>query len=204
MKLKDMAGTRIEKLFVIERAESLKDGTATWKCLCDCGQERIIAGTGLRARRHKRCGCAAPRFNAKDKTTHGMSRTRTYNIWARMKQRCSDKSFGKARRLYFGKGIRVCEDWMIFEHFFRDMGEAPIGFSIERKDGNGNYSPSNCKWATTKEQANNTTRNFKIIFKNKSQTVSQWANELKIKPNTLLYRLRRGWPMEKALKTNDA
>lgn len=200
MALKNILGYRFGKLLVVDRAESLPDKTAVWKCVCDCGQERLIAGTGLRAGRHKSCGCSSPKFTKDRTTTHGRSKTRTYLIWLHMKARCSAKAKGKLKKLYFDKGIRVCERWKDFLVFLSDMGEAPPKHSIERIDGNKNYEPSNCKWATSIEQANNTSRNSVISYLGKSLTISMWARELGIKPNTLLYRLRRGIPLERALQ----
>ncbi len=202
MALKDLINTRFSKLLVKERSSNLKDGTATWLCICDCGNQRIIAGTSLRAGRNKSCGCASPLFTTERMKTHGKSRDRIYSIWVGMLIRCSEKSKGKTRKNYFLRGIKVCDKWKNFESFYEDMGEPSLNYSIERINNNGNYEPGNCKWATSKEQGNNTSANKKIEFNGQIKNISQWAELLNIKPNTLTYRLKRGWSIERALSTN--
>jgi hypothetical protein len=200
MRAKEMSGLRFDKLLVIAQAKPLKDGTAVWRCICDCGQERLIPGNSLRAGRNKSCGCASPKFTHERVTKHGQSRTRTYRIWNGMKQRCSPIAYGKSKRLYYDKGITVCDRWRnSFEAFLEDMKEAPEGGTIDRIDGNGNYEPGNCRWASKKEQANNTSVNFVVTHSGQSLTVAMWAEKLNMKANTLLYRLRRGISVERAL-----
>lgn len=200
MAIKDMAGLRFGRLSVVSMAASLPDGTARWNCVCDCGNARIVAGTGLRAGRHKSCGCSSPRFTRDRVKTHGMSYTRTYRIWHGMITRCSDKAYGKSRRLYFDAGIRVCDRWHSFPNFLKDMGVAPEGKSIDRISGKGDYSKRNCRWATPKEQGNNTSRNSLIDHGGLCLNITQWAERLGIKQNTLTYRLKRGWTPERALQ----
>lgn len=197
-----MLGVRFGKLLVVAREANQPDGTAVWRCVCDCGETRRVAGTGLRAGRHKSCGCASPRFTSEYLTTHGLTATRTYRIWQGMKARCSDAAQGKARKLYFEKGIRVCERWQDFRTFLADMGEAPYGMSIDRIDGNWHYEPGNCRWATSKQQANNTSANRLITNNGQTMTLSAWAEKCGVKANTLLYRLQRGVPVERALEVS--
>jgi hypothetical protein len=84
-----------------------------------------------------------------------MSRTRTYVTWAKIKNRClnaNDKDYPE----WGGRGIRICDRWLgSFENFIADMGEKPIGRSIDRINNDGNYEPNNCRWATALEQSNN-------------------------------------------------
>lgn len=202
MAAKELIGARFEKLLVIGREANAPDGSARWRCVCDCGEQRVIFGTALRADRHRSCGCASPRFNAERLTTHGMSRTRTYTIWVGMRNRCSNSARGKSRALYFEKGIRVCARWESFECFLADMGKAPAGLTIERANGSKGYSKSNCRWATPREQANNTTRNSIVTHGGVTATVATWADRIGVKPNTLVYRLRRGIPLERALSVD--
>ena len=169
-----------------------------WRCICDCGQSRIIEGTGLRAGRNKSCGCASPRFQSVYGLNHRGHEGRTYGIWRGMHSRCVDHKHKKAH-LYAKKGIKVCDRWKDFANFLVDMGEAPIGMSIDRIEGDKSYEPGNCRWATPKQQGNNTTANKILEFDGRSQTLSLWADELGIKANTIVYRLRRGWSVEKAL-----
>lgn len=194
-----MNGQMFGKLYVSHYVGSNKSGSALWFCVCACGNTRTIAGTGLRAGRHKSCGCASPRFNSERVKKHGMSFTRTYKIWNGMKTRCSDKAQTRSRKLYYEKGIRVCERWMKFENFLEDMGEAPEGLTLDRIDGNGNYEPGNCRWATYLEQANNTSANVVIKFNGLSKTVAEWGRFAGIKGNTITTRLRRGASIEKAI-----
>lgn len=196
----DLTNKRFERLLVLSRNGNTSDGSALWKCICDCGSERTIAGTALRAGRHKSCGCSSPRFTSERCTTHGMVKTKTYKTWLGMLSRCSEKSKGKTRKNYWSKGIRVCERWKTFENFLQDMGETPDGLTLDRIDGNGNYEKGNCRWATDKEQANNTSANLLITHIGKTQTLAMWADDIGIKANTLLYRIRREIPLERAMQ----
>lgn len=132
------------------------------------------------------------------RTTHGMRRTRIYSIWCRMKTRCNNKK-STQWKWYGAIGIKVCDRWnSSFEAFLADMGDCPSrGHSIERIDNTKGYEPGNCRWATTKEQANNRRSNTVIEFNGKSQTLMQWCEELGLKRATVGWRYRAGWPLEK-------
>lgn len=126
--------------------------------------------------------------------------TSEYNTWQQMKARChvvSSSGFHK----YGAKGITVCDRWRnSFEDFIADMGRKPSPqHSIDRIDCAGNYSPENCRWATPFEQMNNTTKNFRVEFSGRIQTLAQWSRESGIDAEIISLRIRSGWPVEKAL-----
>jgi len=102
---------------------------------------------------------------------------------------------------YGGRGIVVCERWReSFLNFAEDMGERPPSHSIDRIDNNGNYEPKNCRWATKKEQCNNTRSNRVLVLDGKAKTMTQWAEELGLSRETIRGRLRRGATVERALR----
>ena len=148
-KIMDLLGRKFGRLTVISRAES-KGGKAYWNCQCDCGKETVVYGSYLRTGHTKSCGC----YNEDKKIKHKMYGTPEYRSWNHMLQRCNNKNSHKYSD-YGGRGIVVCEKWLAFENFFADMGQRPHGKTLERIDVNGNYEPSNCKWATATEQQRN-------------------------------------------------
>ncbi len=131
---------------------------------------------------------------------HGKTNTRAYRIWQNMKNRCRNKNIGCFKN-YGGRGIVVCRRWNdSFENFLTDMGEPPLGHSIDRIDNNGSYSPTNCRWADSFTQTNNARSNLVLECFGKKQTLSSWAREIGINYDTLRYRiLYYKWPIERAL-----
>jgi hypothetical protein len=124
---------------------------------------------------------------------HGKSNSSTYRVWSGMLTRCGNPNT-RAYADYGGRGIRVCERWLDFALFFADMGERPSsGHSIDRIDNDGNYEPANCRWATRKEQNNNSRHNRLITINGISKTLEDWANYAGFVPGTLNYRLKMGW-----------
>ena len=131
-------------------------GFSLWLCACTCGGQCVVRGNGLRTGNTHSCGCLMRNTAAQRQRTHGASKTRTYRIWKAMRTRCSNPLQRNAAR-YVLRGITVCSRWDDFSLFLADMGECPDGMSIDRVDNDGNYEPSNCRWATAKTQARNST-----------------------------------------------
>ena len=147
MKLVDISNRRFGRLLVLSY-----DGKSRWWCQCDCGVTKTIAGWALKSGDTQSCGCYhKEKFTHK---SHGMSRTRTHNIWKGMRKRCNNKNSASYQN-YGGRGIKICPRWNKFENFLADMGECPMGMSLDRINNGGNYEPKNCKWSTRVEQNNN-------------------------------------------------
>lgn len=130
-----------------------------WLCLCDCGKNSTPKISNLKTGVSYSCGCwRAERFSKIFKT-HGMTKTREYITWLSMKARCKDKKH-KDWKYYGGRGVKVCSRWVnSFENFYKDMGPRPKDKSLDRINPYSNYKPSNCRWATLTEQANNKRQN---------------------------------------------
>ena len=196
-------GTRFNRLLIIELAEKRKTLSGRlnylYKCKCNCGTIKVIFESMLKSGRTKSCGCLRKEVRVQCMKTHGMTKTKTWKAWSAMKDRCTQKN-SKHYKHYGGRGIKVCERWKnSFENFLEDLGEKPDGFTLDRINSDGDYSPENCRWASLKEQQNNKRNNRILEFNNQRKTMSEWADFVGIKYNTLRSRLERGWEIERAL-----
>lgn len=123
----------------------------------------------------------------------------TYRSWRSMRDRCCNiESLGYAD--YGGAGVKIFEPWMKFAQFLADMGARPLGTTLDRwPNRNGNYEPGNCRWATPKQQANNTKKNRILIVKGISRTMSEWADITGIDMRLIHARLKLKWSVERAV-----
>jgi len=169
MKLKDLTGKRYGRFTVIKISERDSSGRTKWICRCDCGCEKIVCGEHLVNGHTKSCGCLRRELL----TIHGKNKSPEYRTWQAMKTRCESKNSTQYLD-YGGRGIKVCERWRnSFNDFYEDMGDKPSKeYSIERKNNDGNYEPSNCVWATRSEQR----RNQRISSRNKTGIVGVKIN----------------------------
>jgi len=201
-RLKINQGDRYGRWSVIsEFGISSRKNKRKFLCRCDCGNERVVLLHELRRGNSTSCGCLQKEVAKKQMTTHGKTKTRTYNVWISMRKRCLNPNH-KSYNDYGGRGITICNKWLDnFENFLDDMGESPNGKSLDRIDNNKGYYKDNCRWSSWKEQANNR-RNSKIInFNGKSMCCSDWEKELNFGSGLIGKRLKNGWGMNKILTT---
>ena len=192
----DRIGDRYGMLEVIGRAENYR-GNAQWVCKCQCGNTKIYIGQDLAKGKVRSCGCNNPCYH----TEHGMSQTLTYRVWISMRQRCNNPK-AQSYEDYGGRGIKVCTRWNeSFSNFLEDMGPKPENRSLDRMNNSGNYEKDNCRWATMKEQLNNTRFNRIVEIGGRKQTLARWTDEMKISRSTVQDRLKRGWDIERAIIT---
>jgi hypothetical protein len=132
-----------------------------WLCRCACGEQHLVTTSGLRSGHTTQCErCRREQLREQQRksgTKHGLSKSRAFQCWANMLQRCYNPRHPKYAD-YGGREyapITVCDDWHSFENFYADMGEPPPGKSIDRKNNDGDYEPGNCRWATNSEQVRN-------------------------------------------------
>lgn len=197
----DLQGQRFGRLVVVSRAPT-KNQSKQWLCICDCGKKHIASTTHLRQGRVRSCGCIRGEQLGKLNRTHGASNSLTFKRWKSMLARCSLPN-SKSYPRYGGRGITVCARWQqSFENFLHDMGECPgTNWTVERRENNGNYDPSNCRWATRQEQNRNTSRNHLLLYQEELLCVGEWAEILGINARTILTRLNKGMSNEQALGT---
>ena len=195
-KVYDLTDKRFGALTVIERSPRRSSGCIMWVCRCDCGNVVTVNGRDLRVGHTKSCGCL---YRGR-KPTHGMTKTRIYNIWQHMISRCnrtSDKSYDR----YGGRGITVCDEWLDFKTFaewsFSNGYEDNL--TIDRIDNNKGYSPNNCRWATYKQQSNNRRCCKQYEMDGRKQNLKQWCEEFGVRYGTVVNRMRKGWSFERAI-----
>lgn len=195
LKIIDLAGKHFGKLLVLKYVGQDKAHNALWLCRCDCGNEKVISTKNLlHSNKHsgtKSCGCLVAENHV---SLHNKSQTRIYRIWQRMKARCYNQN-DKHYEYYGGRGITICDEWKDDFQCFYDWSMSngyTDRLTIDRIDSNGDYTPSNCRWATRKQQANNTRQNRYLTYNGKTLTAKQWSEELGINYSTIQGRIRRG------------
>lgn len=168
-----------------------------WSCVCECGVERAVFGADLKRGGSESCGCLAREKRSARAKKHEMSFHPAYRTWIQMKTRCMKES-NAGYKDYGGRGIVVCEEWLSFDNFWKDMGPTwEKGLSLDRIDVNGNYESINCRWATAKEQGNNRrTNRFIKCPDGVERTLAEAAEAYGINRNSMAARIRYGWSDE--------
>ena len=202
----NLLGQKFGMLTVIKRGENDKNNHTTWICKCDCGNIKQISANNLRTDKSKSCGCRVKESARKRFSTHGETKTRLYKIWAEMKSRCYNP-YSTSYKNYGARGITVDvvwkDDFISFKNWAIENGYSDE-LTIDRIDVNGNYEPSNCRWATYEQQANNKRNNHLITYNNETHTIAEWSRITNIKYDTIERRINRSkWSVEKALTYKD-
>lgn len=203
---KDLTGQQFGSLLVIARDDDYispnGNKIARWRCKCECGRTTSVNGTDLR-RSTKSCGCLQKKVARESHIKHDKCNTRIYRIWKGIIVRCTNPKHHSYQH-YGEKGITVCDEWRAFESFlaWSLANDYDDTLSIDRIDNNKGYCPSNCRWATTTEQANNTSRNHYVTYQGETHTLIEWSRITGISYNTLRDRINNlKWDAEKALTT---
>ena len=203
----DLTGQRYGYLTVlglIELRPIIRNGKQSgnahiWLCKCDCLREAKVSASALRRAQTRSCGCYSISLRKLRARKHGGRWLPEYGVWGDMRRRCYHTRSKQYPR-YGGRGIVVCERWNDFAAFLADMGPRPSPeHTLDRIDNEGSYSPENCRWATPKQQANNRSSNRMITAFGKTQTLTQWADEMGMAKYILIHRLGYGMPVERAL-----
>ena len=189
----DLTGKRFGRLTVISRVVNCK--RTTFLCRCDCGKMKNALSGILISGEVKSCGCLNIEA-LKNRAIHGHGRrgekTKEYMAWVNMITRCYYKKYSEYES-YGGRGIIVCERWRkSFVNFLADMGLAPSKeHSLDRKNNNGNYELSNCRWATPGQQGGNTSRNRWIEHDGIKMIASDWIKHIGISNGWFYKQLKK-------------
>lgn len=203
MRKLDLSGDRFGRLLAIKLLpKRLNSAKRHWLCRCVCGQSVAVETSALRSGKTQSCGCLQRERASLISKTHGMSSSPTWRSWRSMLARCTDVNHIRFED-WGGRGIDVDPRWMSFESFLSDMGTRPSNnHTIERRENDKGYWPWNCRWATHKEQANNTRRSVFLEFNGECKTLTQWCEQLDLNYWAVRSRLVRfGWSVDRALTT---
>lgn len=200
-------------LKVIEKLHKYEKGSDYYyRCICECGKEKIALGGNLRSGKTKSCGCMKYIWIGNKKRTHGLHGSKLYNAYNHMINRCYSPNCDHYKT-YGGRGIKVCNEWnwkeIGWELAFKNFIDWAFknGFStnltLDRKDNDKDYCPENCRWITKEEQAKNKTTSRKFTYNGVTKIVTDWAKDslCRVCEKTLFNRLYNGWSFEKALLT---
>ena len=213
-KIVDISGQRFGRLVALERVGRTLSPNGTrqsmWRCRCDCGNETVVKYIALTTGNTRSCGCMEEENRHANMQKAATQRRKSvsngfagkledhplYKTWKSMLMRCNNPNV-RGYSLYGGRGIKVCERWsgtLGFENFVNDMGERPsLNHTLDRIDYNGNYEPSNCRWATTDEQANNRTDNIYVIVGDREITAKQFCKALGLNYWVAIKQVQRGY-----------
>ena len=195
-------GQRFGRLTVIREADR-KYGHRYILCRCDCGNEKSINLNSLIKGMSNSCGCYRREFIANRNYKHGFAyrengTERLYRIWQGMKRRCYDTN-DPGYRNYGERGIKICDEWLNDYSAFREWSHANgyrDDLTIDRIDNDKGYYPYNCRWATVKEQSNNTRVNHRVTYQGETHTLSEWGDILGMSDDLISQRLRKGMSLE--------
>lgn len=196
----NLAGREYGRLTVVSLAgQRPRSGESLWACRCVCGTEKVVSTGKLQSGNTRSCGCLHDEMASARWRTHGQKKHHLYETWSGMRKRCNNAASAIYRH-YGGRGIEVCDRWNDFALFLADMEPtwAP-GLSLDRIDVNGNYEPSNVRWATKTEQANNRRDNIVMVTPEGQKTICLAAREAGLSFHTVYARRERGWPDDKLL-----
>lgn len=208
-KIINLIGQKFGKLTVIKYdGANKKRKTSMWLCKCECGNEKVIATHDLRHGTIS-CGCLSEenkiKFKAKYRKGVETKERRIRSIYQGMYRRCYKKESNRYKN-YGARGIKIykkwLEDYFEFEKWAMENGYK-ADLTIDRKDVTGDYEPSNCRWISNKRQQNNRTNNHFLEIDGVEHTIAEWSEIYNIKQNTILYRLKRGWDVKKAVQTSS-